>query len=155
MLLPAHFLRKRWCLPSLNECRLHLFTYSLNVFSPLLLTRFSLHRSYWCKPNSASTSFIIIMSEWNRHSCVCVWASVFLCFYQGSTTEQDHKDDEGFKPGVFYDQVAGLPQKPPVFSPAVSDGDITALVFGYTFCMTNKSITAEADVLCTISKDTV
>ena len=58
--------------------------------------------------------------------------------YQCSTAKQDHEDDEGFKPVVFYNQVAGLPQEPPVFSPAVSDGNITALVFGHTLCMTKK-----------------
>lgn len=64
---------------------------------------------------------------------------IVCAVYQGSTAEQDHKDDKGFKPVVFYYQVAGLPQEPPVLSPAVSDGNITALVFGHTFCSTNKS----------------
>lgn len=54
------------------------------------------------------------------------------CSYQGSTAEQDHEDDKGLKPVVFNNQVAGLPQKPPVFPPAMSDGNITALVFGHT-----------------------
>lgn len=63
--------------------------------------------------------------------------------YQGSTAEQDHEDDEGFEPVVFYNQVAGLPQEPPVFPPAMSDGNITALVFGHTFCMTNKYRTVD------------
>lgn len=65
--------------------------------------------------------------------------TVRVCSYQGSTAEQDHKDDEGFKPVVFNNQVAGLPEEPPVFPPAMSDGNITALVFGDTLYMTNKN----------------
>lgn len=63
------------------------------------------------------------------------------CSYQRSTAEQDHENDEGFKPVVFYNQVAGLSQKPPVFPPAMCDGNITALVFGHTFCMTSNNMT--------------
>lgn len=59
--------------------------------------------------------------------------------YQGSAAEQNHEDDEGFKPVVFNDQVAGLSQEPPVFPPTVSDGNVTALVFGHTFCATNQN----------------
>lgn len=52
--------------------------------------------------------------------------------HQGTTTEEDHEDDEGLKPVVFNDQVAGLSEEPPAFPPAVSDGNITALVLGHT-----------------------
>lgn len=65
-----------------------------------------------------------------------------VCSYQGSTAEQDHKDDEGFKPVVFYNQVTRLSQKPPVLPPAMCDGNVTAFVFGHTFCMTNKNTPA-------------
>ena len=65
---------------------------------------------------------------------------VHVCAYQGSTAEQDHEDDEGFKPVVFYNQVAGLPQEPPVFPPAVSDRNVTALVFGHTLCATKTQL---------------
>lgn len=65
--------------------------------------------------------------------CVCARS------YQGSTAEKDHKDDEGFKPVVFNNQVAGLPEEPPVFPPAMSDRNITALVFGDTLYMTNEN----------------
>ncbi len=70
--------------------------------------------------------------------CVCVHVS-----YQGSTAEQNHEDDEGFKPVVFNNQVAGLPQEPPVFPPAVSNGNVTALVLGHTLCITNKYTSAD------------
>lgn len=73
---------------------------------------------------------------------MCVNIFVFVCSYQSSTAEQDHEDDEGFKPVVFHNQVAGFPQEPPVFAPAVSDGNITTLVFGHTLCMTDKNTTA-------------
>lgn len=52
--------------------------------------------------------------------------------YQGSTAEQDHEDDEGLKPVVLDDEIAGLPQEPPVLPPAMSDGDVATLVFGDT-----------------------
>lgn len=55
------------------------------------------------------------------------------CTHQGSAAEQDHEDDESFKPVVFHNQVAGLSQEPPVFPPAMGDGNITALVLGHTF----------------------
>lgn len=60
-----------------------------------------------------------------------VWACAQS--HQGSTAEQDHEDDERLKPVVLDDQVAGLPQEPPVLPPAVSDGDVAALVLGHTF----------------------
>lgn len=59
-----------------------------------------------------------------------------LCSHQGAAAEQDHEDDERLKPVVLHDQVAGLPQEPPVFAPAVGDGDVAALVFGHTLCTT-------------------
>lgn len=58
---------------------------------------------------------------------------------QGSTAEQNHEDDEGFKPVVFNDQVAGLSEEPPVLPPTMSDGNITALVFGHALCTTNQN----------------
>lgn len=48
--------------------------------------------------------------------------------HQGTTTEEDHEDDEGLKPVVLYNQVAGLSQEPPGFPPAHCDIDITAFV---------------------------
>lgn len=64
-----------------------------------------------------------------------IFVCVHVCSHQGSTAEQDHEDDEGFKPVVFNNQVAGLPQEPPVFPPAMGDWNITALVFGHTLYM--------------------
>lgn len=36
-----------------------------------------------------------------------------MASYQSSAAEEDHKDDEGFKPAVLHNLVAGLPQPPP------------------------------------------
>lgn len=36
-----------------------------------------------------------------------------MASYQGSTTEEDHEDDEGLKPAVLHNLVAGLPKPPP------------------------------------------
>lgn len=47
--------------------------------------------------------------------------------YQGSTAEQDHEDDEGLKPAVFHDLVAGLPQPPPGLTQTAGDVDMTAV----------------------------
>ena len=58
--------------------------------------------------------------------------------YQSSTTEQDHEDDEGLEPVVLHDQVAGLPQEPPVLAPAVGDGHVAALVLGDAFWLSGK-----------------
>lgn len=33
--------------------------------------------------------------------------------HQGTAAEQNHEDDEGLKPIVFYDEEAGFPQNPP------------------------------------------
>ena len=52
--------------------------------------------------------------------------------YQGATTEEDHEDDQGLKPVVFHNQVAGFSQEPPVFPPAHSDVKGTALILGHT-----------------------
>lgn len=49
-----------------------------------------------------------------------------ICTHQGSAAEQDHKDDEGLKPAVFHDLVAGFPQPPPGLTQTVGDIDITA-----------------------------
>lgn len=52
--------------------------------------------------------------------------------YQGPTTEEDHEDDEGLKPVVLHDQVAGFPQEPPELPPAHSDVNVTAFILGHT-----------------------
>lgn len=58
--------------------------------------------------------------------CVCV------CPHQSPWAEQDHEDDECLEPGVFYDEVAGFPQVPPIFPPTFSDGHVTALIPRHT-----------------------
>ena len=52
--------------------------------------------------------------------------------YQGSTAEQDHKDDEGLEPAVFHNLVAGFPQPPPGLTQTVGDINITALTVSDT-----------------------
>lgn len=54
--------------------------------------------------------------------------------HQGSTTQQNHEDDECFKPVVLHNEVAGLAEVPPVLTPALGDGHVTALVAGNTSC---------------------
>lgn len=34
-------------------------------------------------------------------------------YYQSSAAQEDHEDDEGLKPAMFHNLVAGLPQYPP------------------------------------------
>lgn len=68
-----------------------------------------------------------IIVKWQKCANVCVRT------YQCSTAEQDHEDDEGLEPVVFNDEVAGLPQEPPVLPPAMCDGNVATLVFGDTF----------------------
>lgn len=52
--------------------------------------------------------------------------------YQGSAAEQDHEDDEGLKPAVFHDLVAGFPQPPPGLTQTVGDVNATALTVSDT-----------------------
>lgn len=52
--------------------------------------------------------------------------------HQGTATEEDHEDDEGLKPVVLHDQVAGFSKEPPALPPAHSDLNVTALVLGHT-----------------------
>lgn len=52
--------------------------------------------------------------------------------YQGATTEENHEDDEGLKPVVLHNQVAGFSQPPPFLPPTHSDVKITALILGHT-----------------------
>lgn len=47
--------------------------------------------------------------------------------YQSSTAEQDHENDEGLKPAVFHNLVAGLSQSPPGLAETLADIDIAAL----------------------------
>lgn len=61
---------------------------------------------------------------------VCVCAHSHQC----STTEEDHKDDQGFKPVVLHNEIAGLPEEPPILTPALRDGHITTLVASHTTC---------------------
>lgn len=60
---------------------------------------------------------------------------MFVCDrppYQGTATEEDHEDDEGFKPVVLHNQVAGFSQVPPFLPPARSNVNFTALILGHT-----------------------
>lgn len=52
--------------------------------------------------------------------------------YQGAAAEEDHEDNQGFKPVVLHDQVAGFPQEPPALAPAHRDVHVTALILGHT-----------------------
>lgn len=52
--------------------------------------------------------------------------------HQGAAAEQDHEDNQGLKPVVLHDQVAGFPQEPPVLAPALRDVQGAALVLGHT-----------------------
>lgn len=52
--------------------------------------------------------------------------------YQGATAEEDHEDNQGLKPVVLHNQVAGFPQEPPALAPAHRDVYITALILGHT-----------------------
>ena len=52
--------------------------------------------------------------------------------YQRPTAEKDHEDDEGLKPVVFNDQVAGFSKEPPALPPAHRDVNVTALILGHT-----------------------
>lgn len=53
--------------------------------------------------------------------CMCVWVkiltyeSTYQLTYQSSTAEQDHENNEAFKPAVLHYPVAGLPDGPPNF----------------------------------------
>lgn len=53
--------------------------------------------------------------------------------YQCPATEQDHEDDDSLKPVVLHDQVARLPQEPPVLPPAMVDGQVQKRILGNTF----------------------
>lgn len=55
--------------------------------------------------------------------------------YQGTTTEEDHEDDERLKPVVLHNQVAGFPEEPPALSPAHCDVNVAALVLSHTSCV--------------------
>lgn len=59
---------------------------------------------------------------------------MFVCTYshQCSTAEKDHEDDDGLKPVVFHNKIAGFPEEPPVLPPAFRDGHITTLIAGHT-----------------------
>lgn len=52
--------------------------------------------------------------------------------HQGAAAEQDHEDNQGLKPVVLHDQVAGFPQEPPVLAPAQRDVHVAALVLCHT-----------------------
>ena len=41
--------------------------------------------------------------------------------HQGSTAEQDHKNDEGLKPVMLHDSEAGLAEVPPLLSFTLAD----------------------------------
>ncbi len=56
----------------------------------------------------------------------CLWP------HQSSRAEQNHKNDECLKPVVFNNEVASFPQEPPVLSPALGDGHVTAFVSCHT-----------------------
>lgn len=47
--------------------------------------------------------------------------------HQSATAEQDHEDDEGLKPAVLHDLVAGLPQPPPGLTQTTAGVNVTAL----------------------------
>ena len=46
--------------------------------------------------------------------------------HQRSAAQQDHEDDEGLKPAVLHDLVAGLPQSPPCLAQSCRCVDVTA-----------------------------
>lgn len=52
--------------------------------------------------------------------------------YQSTATEEDHEDDEGLKPVVLHNQVAGLSQVPPPLPPAHTNVNVTALILCHT-----------------------
>lgn len=58
--------------------------------------------------------------------------SHMLTPYQSTTAKEDHEDDQGLKPIVLHNQVAGFPQEPPALPPAHSDINITTLILGHT-----------------------
>lgn len=55
-----------------------------------------------------------------------------MSLYQGTAAQEDHEDDQGLKPVVLHDQVAGFPQEPPALPPTHSDVDVAALVLRHT-----------------------
>lgn len=57
-----------------------------------------------------------------------MWKYSRVHTYQSSAAKQDHEDDEGLKPVVLHNEIAGLSQEPPVFAPAKCDGHVTARV---------------------------
>lgn len=50
---------------------------------------------------------------------------------QSSGAEEDHEDDEGLKPAVLHDLVAGLPGPPPHLAEARRGVDVAALKPGH------------------------
>lgn len=76
------------------------------------------------------SSFLLLFTHYTPATNI---HSLFLRLpHQGAAAEEDHEDDEGLKPVVFHDQVAGLSQEPPGFPPARVDGNVTAFIFGHT-----------------------
>lgn len=59
--------------------------------------------------------------------CVCVSD-------QRSRAEQDHENDEGLEPAVFYDLVTRLPGPPPDLTKSRRRVQGTALQTGHTHC---------------------
>lgn len=54
--------------------------------------------------------------------------------YQSPAAEQDHENDEGLKPAVLHNLVAGLPQSPPGLSQTAASVHIAALTVPHAHC---------------------
>lgn len=83
------------------------------------------------------TSFLnILIYEWVKWSSMDrkgKWQGGRPCItYQSTAAEQNHEDDEGFKPVVLYYLVAGFPQVPPEFAFAFFYAYLTTLELSYT-----------------------
>lgn len=68
----------------------------------------------------------------NTHSDVSAHTQPTHNPHQGTAAEQDHEDNQGLKPVVLHDKVAGFPQEPPALAPAHGDVQVAALVLCHT-----------------------
>lgn len=68
--------------------------------------------------------------------------------YQRSTAEEDHEDDERFKPVVLHDNEAGLPQCPPALIVCSLLVDLAALEPAHTACRRGGNVASQTPPLC-------